>query len=91
MSVTTKLALVIFYAGVLGTIVGGCLASVSVPDISTGLKMALRLSAALLLVGAVLCWRSGWKRYREESPKKRLDRFVAYVWLAPVSLFFALE
>jgi hypothetical protein len=39
----------------------------------------------------VLCWRSGWKRYREDSPKKRLDRFLAYVWFAPVSLFFTLE
>ncbi len=88
---TTKLALFTFYAGVVGTVVGGCLASVSAPDISAGLKMTLRLSAVLLLVGAVLCWRSGWKRYREESPKKRLDRFLAYVWFAPVSLFFTLE
>jgi hypothetical protein len=91
MSVMTKLALFTFYAGVLGTVVGGCLASVSAPDTSAGLKMTLRLSAALLLVGAVLCWRSGWKRYREESPKKRMDRFVAYVWFAPVSLLFSLD
>lgn len=91
MSVMTKIALSTFYAGVLGTIVGGCLASVSAPDISTGLKITLSLSTVLLLVGAVLCWRSGWKRYREESPKKRLDRFVAYVWFAPVSLLFSLD
>ena len=91
MSMTTKLALITFYAGMLGTVVGGCLASVSAPDISTGLKITLRLSAALLLAGVVLCWRSGWKRYREESPKKRLDRFLAYVWFAPVSLLFALD
>jgi hypothetical protein len=91
MSVITKLALSTFYVGVLGTVVGGCLATVSATDISAGLKMTLRLSAVLLLVGVVLCCRSGWKRYREESPKKRLDRFIAYVVFAPASLLFSLD
>jgi hypothetical protein len=91
MSNATKIALLLFYAGMLGIIVGGCFASVSAPDISIGLKWALRLSSISLTIGAVLCWRAGWKRFKEESASKGLDRFLVYVWFAPFSLPFSLQ
>ena len=92
MSKTTKIALLVFYAGFLGIVAGGCLASVSVADIPAGLKWGLRFTAVLLLIGAVLCWWAGWKRFKEECAPfagKSLIRFVIYVVFAPYTLPFS--
>ncbi len=91
MSKATKIALLVFYAGFLGIIAGGCLASISTSDISPELKWGLRLATACLLIGNVLCWRAGWKRFHEECAPfagKSPSRFAIYVVFAPYTLPF---
>lgn len=91
MTHTTKIALLMFYAGCVGIVVAGGFASVSAPDISPGLKWALRLATISLLIGTVLCWRVGWKRFKVESASRGFARFLVYVWFAPFSLPFSIR
>ena len=91
MTTETKIALLMFHSGVLGTIVGGYFAVTNAPEISTGLKSVLRFAGVLLVIGSVLCWRGGWKRYNEEFFGKGFARFLVCVWLAPFSLPFSIQ
>jgi hypothetical protein len=91
MATGTKLALVVFYTGFVGIVVGGCLASVSVPQPSAQLVLGIRAISLLLLAGAVLCWRAGWRRFTKECTPfagKSPTRFVVYVMFAPYTLPF---
>jgi ABC-type nickel/cobalt efflux system permease component RcnA len=87
-----KLALLLFWGAFLSIVISGCFASNSAPNITFGLKLAIWSSTIVLLVGAVLCWRSGWSRYKEEhthSVAKRLIQFAVLVWFAPFTLPFS--
>ena len=91
MTATTKLALLLYYLGLLGLIVGGCFVSISEPDISIGLKWELGISNLFMIAGVVLCWKSGWQRFNAECATfagKSLTRFVVYVLGAPFTLPF---
>jgi hypothetical protein len=55
-------------------------------------KMGAWASTLTVLLGQLLCWRAGWKRYNAESAPfagKRIDKFVVYVLFAPISLWFS--
>jgi membrane protein YqaA with SNARE-associated domain len=55
-------------------------------------KIGTALATSMLLIGQLLCWRAGWKRFNAESAPfagKRVDKFVVYVAFAPFSLPFS--
>ena len=85
----TKIALVVFYVGFVGIIVEGCLI-VSAPP-SHGLDLVIKFTSLLLVLGAVLCWLCGWRRFANERVAlgvAAIIRFVVYVWFAPFTLPF---
>jgi len=87
----TEASLLLFYVGFVGMIVVGCFLSVAPEAVPVLVWWAARISAGLLLIGAVLCWRCGWKRYYEESAPfagQSAIRFLVYVCYAPFTLPF---
>lgn len=51
-----------------------------------------KASAVVLLIGQLLCWRAGWRRYNAGSAPfagRRIDKFIVYVFFAPFTLPFS--
>lgn len=84
-------SLLVFYAGFLGLFVCAYFATASAPDLPVWLEITSKAVAAILVVGAVLCWRCGWMRFKEECQRKGPLTFIVYVWFAPFSLPFSIE
>jgi len=92
MNLPSKLpSLLMFYAGFLGIFICAYLAVGSAQDLPVWLGIAGKAVAAILAVGAVLCWRCGWIRFKKECQKKGPLAFIVYVWLAPFSLPFSIK
>ncbi|HVX91292.1 MAG TPA: hypothetical protein VHC20_06780 [Candidatus Paceibacterota bacterium] len=92
MSSAVKVALIVFYVGFLGVFVGAYFAAgKNSLDHSTTLSGAIVGTTVLMSIGAALCWRCGWKRFKEETSGKSIAGFLAYVLFAPISLPFSIR
>lgn len=92
MSSAAKVALLTFYAGFLGFFVGVYFAvGAKSTESNVLLKVGILGAVAVMMIGTALCWRCGWRRFKEESSAKGVGAFFAYVWFAPISLPFSIE
>ncbi len=81
------LALMVYFAGyiMVGVTVGARL--VLAPRFQDELREMVGWSAAVLLVGQLLCWRCGWAEFRRDSAGRGFARFFRVVILAPITLW----
>ncbi len=89
-----KIAVRTYWGGFVAMVVLACIGSTFLSESSIPLwwKIGAWASTLTVLVGQLLCWRAGWKRYNAESAPfagKRIDKFVVYVLFAPISLWFS--
>ncbi len=87
-----KIAVRTYWSAVVAMMVLACVGNVFGEIIPLWWKIGAWISTLIVLVGQLLCWRAGWKRYNSESAPfagKRIDKFVVYVLFAPISLWFS--
>ena len=87
-----KVAIRVYWVPVVAMMVLAGIGHTFEGDIPLWWKVGAWIATLTVLVGQLLCWRAGWKRYNAESVPfvgKRIDKFVVYVLFAPISLWFS--
>jgi membrane protein YqaA with SNARE-associated domain len=87
-----KVAVRVYWGAVIAMIVLASIGNVLGEIIPMWWKIGAWISTLTVLVGQLLCWRAGWKRYNSESAPfagKHIDKFVVYVLFSPIGLCFS--
>lgn len=81
------LALMVYIAGYIMVGLTAAALFVLAPLYHDELHEMVGWSAAILLVGQLLCWRCGWEVFRRDRARGDLRRFLRVVIFSPVILW----